>query len=91
MPLNCVLKIKIFRVWRVEFIGPFPFSQRKKYILVVIDYASKWVEAIVSATIESRVLLFKKLIFPYFKVPQVLINGNGAHFIEKTWIFVEKV
>ncbi|GJR51720.1 reverse transcriptase domain-containing protein [Tanacetum coccineum] len=29
----------------IDFMGPFPLSNRNKYILVAIDYVSKWVEA----------------------------------------------
>ena len=38
-----------------------------------------------SPTNDSRVIaqLFKKIIFPRFGVPRVLISDNGAHFIEK--------
>ncbi|GKD56566.1 reverse transcriptase domain-containing protein [Tanacetum coccineum] len=32
--------------WRgIDFMGPFPSSNENKYILVAIDYVSKWVEA----------------------------------------------
>ena len=64
--------------------GPFPSSRGHKYILVAVDYVSKWVEAIASPTHDSRVVakLFKKIIFPRFGVPRVLISDNGSHFIE---------
>jgi len=50
-----------------------------------MNYVSKWVEALASPTNDSRVVakLFKKIIFPRFKVPCVLISDNGSHFIEK--------
>nr|GEY20155.1 retrovirus-related Pol polyprotein from transposon 17.6 [Tanacetum cinerariifolium] len=32
-------------VWGIDFMGPFPSSNENKYILVAIDYVSKWVEA----------------------------------------------
>ena len=65
--------------------GPFPSSRGNKYILVAVDYVSKWVEAMVSPTNDSRVVikLFKKVIFPRFGVPNVIISDNGPHFIEK--------
>lgn len=65
--------------------GPFPSPRGHKYILVAVDYVSKWVEAIASPTNDSRVVakLFKKIIFPRFRVPRVLISDNKSHFIEQ--------
>jgi len=50
-----------------------------------MDYVSKWVEAVASPTNDSRVVakLFKKILFPHFGVPRMLISDNGLHFIEK--------
>jgi len=41
-------------------------SKGNKYILVVVDYISKWLETIANPTNDSRVVpaLFKKIIFP---------------------------
>jgi len=50
MPLNNILKVEIFYVWGVDFMGPFPSSFGNQYILVAVDYVSKWVEAIASST-----------------------------------------
>nr|GEY72759.1 reverse transcriptase domain-containing protein [Tanacetum cinerariifolium] len=44
MPQNSIHICEIFDVWGIEFMGPFPSSQENKYILVAIDYLSKWVE-----------------------------------------------
>ena len=65
--------------------GHFPSSRGNKYILVAVDYVSKLVEAVAGPTNDSRVVpkLFKRIIFPRFGVPRVLINDNGMHFIEK--------
>jgi hypothetical protein len=46
MPLMTKLHIDIFDVWGIDFIGPFPNPEGCKYILVVVDYISKWVEAL---------------------------------------------
>ncbi|GJQ97897.1 reverse transcriptase domain-containing protein [Tanacetum coccineum] len=37
--------VSIFDVWGIDFMGPFPSSRGNKYILVAVDYLSKWVEA----------------------------------------------
>jgi hypothetical protein len=46
MPLISILQIDIFDVQGIDFMGPFPNSEGCKYILVVVDYVSKWVEAL---------------------------------------------
>ena len=83
--LNFILEVEIFDVWGIDFMRPFPSSRGNKYILVAVDYVSKWVEAVPSPTNDSRVVakLFKRVIFPRFGVPRVLISDNGTHFIEK--------
>nr|GEU37755.1 reverse transcriptase domain-containing protein [Tanacetum cinerariifolium] len=45
MPQNSIQVCEIFDVWGIDFIGPFPSSRGNKYILVAVDYLSKWVEA----------------------------------------------
>ena len=45
MPLNYVLVCDIFDVWDIDFIGLFPKSYGNEYMLVAVDYVSKWVEA----------------------------------------------
>jgi hypothetical protein len=46
MPLTTNLQVEIFDVWGIDYMGPFPMSGNCEYILVVVDYVSKWVEAI---------------------------------------------
>ena len=65
MPLNNILEVEIFDVWGVDFMGPFPSSFGHQYILVAVDYVSKWVEAIASPTNDAQVVinLLKKSFF----------------------------
>ena len=60
--------------------GPFPSSRGNKFILVVVDYVSKWMEAMASPTNESRVVakLLKKVIFPCFGVPGCSLVTMGC-------------
>nr|GFB17077.1 reverse transcriptase domain-containing protein [Tanacetum cinerariifolium] len=44
MPQNSIQVCEIFDVWGIDFMGPFPSSRGNKYILVAVDYLSKWVE-----------------------------------------------
>ncbi|GJW80285.1 reverse transcriptase domain-containing protein [Tanacetum coccineum] len=44
MPQNAIQVCEIFDIWGIDFMGPFPSSRGNKYILVAVDYLSKWVE-----------------------------------------------
>ena len=44
MPLTSNLELDVFDVWGIDFMGPFPKNGDKEYILVAVDYVSKWVE-----------------------------------------------
>ena len=46
MPLQGILVMKIFYVWGIDFMRPFPSSFGNLYILLAVGYVSKWVEAI---------------------------------------------
>ncbi|XP_048611670.1 uncharacterized protein LOC125585969 [Brassica napus] len=85
MPQNPILEVEVFDVWGIDFMGPFPSSYGNEYILVAVDYVSKWVEAIASPTNDAKVVLkmFKSIIFPRFGVPRVVISDGGTHFINK--------
>ena len=54
MPLHYNLKIEIFDVWGIDFMGPFQKSQDCEYILVAVDYVSKWVEALPCRVADAR-------------------------------------
>jgi hypothetical protein len=46
MPLQAQVMIEPFEKWALDFVGPIsPMSRRKNYILVCMDYVTKWVEA----------------------------------------------
>ncbi|RVW23034.1 Retrovirus-related Pol polyprotein from transposon 17.6 [Vitis vinifera] len=57
MPLNPILIVDLFDVWGIDFMGPFPMSFGLSYILVGVDYVSKWVEAIPCRTNDHKVVL----------------------------------
>ncbi|CAH9087933.1 unnamed protein product [Cuscuta epithymum] len=81
MPQTYLLPCEVFDVWGIDFVGPFPSSRGNKFILVAIDYVSKWVEAIASPTNDARVVVrFVKKLFSRFGVPKVLISDRGTHF-----------
>ncbi|XP_074304490.1 uncharacterized protein LOC141639215 [Silene latifolia] len=77
-----ILGVEIFDVWGIDYQGPFVLSQGNKYILVAIDYVSKWVKAIATPTDDAKTVtkLLKKVIFPRFGVPRAIISDGGSHF-----------
>ncbi|CAN6476854.1 unnamed protein product [Victoria cruziana] len=82
MPLTPILVVNVFEVWGIDFMGPFPHSFGYLYILVVIDYVSKWVEAVPTRTNDHKVVLkfIKHNIFSRFGVPRVMINDGEKYF-----------
>ena len=57
MPLKYIQVCEIFDIWGIDFMGPFPKSHKFKYILVAVDYVSKWAEAQALPTNDARVVL----------------------------------
>eukprot|EP00257_Ricinus_communis_P024151 XP_015584298.1 uncharacterized protein LOC107262620 [Ricinus communis] len=73
--------IEIFDVWGIDFMGPFPSSNGNKYILVAIEYFSKWPEAQALPTDDARVVCwFLKRLFARFGTPRALISDRGTYF-----------
>ena len=69
-----------FAQWRLGIVGPFPkVVGNKKYLLVGIDYFTKWVEAEPLANIKDvdvKRFIWKNII-TRFGVPHTLISNNG--------------
>ncbi|GJT04863.1 reverse transcriptase domain-containing protein [Tanacetum coccineum] len=81
MPKNAIQVCEIFDIWGIDFIGPFPSSRGNKYILMAVDYLSKWVEAKALPTNDARVIVnFLKSLFARFGTPRVIISDRGTHF-----------
>nr|GFA13582.1 reverse transcriptase domain-containing protein [Tanacetum cinerariifolium] len=81
MPQNFIQICEIFDVWGIDFMGPFSSSKGNKYILFVVDYLSKWVEAKALPTNDARVVVkFLKSLFSRFGTPKAIISDRGTHF-----------
>nr|GEW22853.1 putative reverse transcriptase domain-containing protein [Tanacetum cinerariifolium] len=80
MPQNFIQICEIFDVWGIDFMGPFPSSKGNKYILVAVDYLSKWVEAKALPTNDTRVVVkFLKSLFSQFGTPKAIISDRACH------------
>ena len=62
--------------------GPFPPLDVKEYILVVINYVSKWVEAIPTTTKNHQEVLrfITRNIFSRYECLRAIISDGGSHF-----------
>ena len=85
MPLNPILVIEIFDCWGIDFMGPFPPSFGYLYILVAVDYVSKWVEAVACKNNDHRTVVkfLKEHILSRFGTPRAIISDQGTHFCNK--------
>ncbi|KAM1255941.1 hypothetical protein ACFX2G_030716 [Malus domestica] len=86
MPQVSILNVEIFDVWGIDFMGPFPSSYGFMYILLAVDYVSKWVEAKATRTNDSKVVadFIRTNIFARFGMPRVIISDGGSHFCNRT-------
>ena len=81
-PMNPILGIEIFDIWGIDFTGPFPNSFDNLYILLAVDYVSKWVKAIPTKSNDNKVVLkfLKDNIFSRFGTPRAIISDQGKYF-----------
>ena len=86
MQQSSIIFCEIFDFWGIDFMGPFPNSCGNVYILLAVDYVSKWVEAKATRTDDSKAVagFLKSNIFARHGVPRALISDRGTHFCNKT-------
>ncbi|KAH9698291.1 hypothetical protein KPL71_023958 [Citrus sinensis] len=87
MPLTNILEVEVFDVWGMDFMGLFPPSFGNLYILVAVDYVSKWVEAATLPTNDAKTMVafLQKNIFSRFGTPRAIISDEGTHFYNKVF------
>ena len=74
--------MQIFYVCGIDFIGPFPSSFGNLYILIAVDYVSKWVEAIACPRNDGSTVVgfIQRNILSRFGAPRTIIIDEGSHF-----------
>ena len=84
------MEVELFDLWGMDFMGPFPPSFSNLYIFLLVDYVSKWVEAIPTRTNDASVVakFLRNHIFTWFSTLRALITNGGTHFYNK---MVDKV
>ena len=78
LSLTNILKIELFDVWGIDFMGPFPPSFGNLYIIVLVDYVSKWIEATALPINDAKVVtqFLQKNIFTRFGTPRAIISDG---------------
>nr|XP_025679195.1 uncharacterized protein LOC112779163 [Arachis hypogaea] len=84
--LSLLMSTRPFAQWGVDLLGPFPVGPGQvKYLIVAIDYYTKWIEAEPLASISSsncRKFMWRQVI-TRFGIPEVVISDNGTQFTDK--------
>ena len=85
MPLRGIMVMQLFDLWGIDFMGPFPPSFGNLYILLAVDYVSKWVEAVTCPRNDANsvVSFLQKNILSRFGTPRTIISDGGSHFANK--------
>ena len=80
-----LLAVQIFDVWGIDFMGPFPPSFGNLYILLVVDYVSKWVEVIAFPRNDTNTLVgfVQRNILNRYGASRKIISDVGSHFSNK--------
>ena len=90
MPLHGVLVVELFDIWGIDFIGHFPSSFGNLYILLAVDYVSKWVEAIACPRNDASTIVnfMQKHIFSRFGTPRTVISDEGRNFANRLFAWL---
>ncbi|XP_022032429.1 uncharacterized protein LOC110933519 [Helianthus annuus] len=72
-----------FQQWGIDMVGPFPEAPGAvKFIIVVVDYFTKWVEA--KALASTTAMMVRKFIWEHiiyrFGLPLKIVTENGTNF-----------
>ena len=82
-PLTSVTSPWPFKQWGLDILGPLPIGKGQcKFVIVAVDYFTKWTEAESLATItEQKVRNFVwRAVICRFGIPRALVSDNGKQF-----------
>ena len=88
MPLQGILVVQLFDVWGIDFMGPFSASFGNIFILLAVDYVSKWVEATACPKNDANTVVggfLQRNILSRFGTPRTIISDGGSHFANKVF------
>ena len=72
-----------FAQWGIDIMGPFPPGKKQiKFLIITIDYLTKWVEVELIAMITKakiRSFVWKNIVCR-FGIPNTIISNNGRQF-----------
>ncbi|KAK8659843.1 hypothetical protein V6N13_030035 [Hibiscus sabdariffa] len=80
MPMNPIHVCEVFDVWGLDYMGSFVSSFDNTYIILVVDYISKWVEAKATHNSDARITVnfLKNFLFSRFGTPRVIMKNFGV-------------
>ena len=86
MPLQGIMVVQIFYVWGIDFMGPFTPSFGNLYILLAMDYVSKWVKAIAFPRNDANTVVgfIQKNILSKFGAPRTIISDEGRSCLQNS-------
>ena len=91
MPLHPVLLQSPFEKWGLDYVGPIKLAARgsqARYIIVAIDYITKWAKAKAVRKVDARstAKCIYEHIITIFGCPLEIVTGQGTHFINQVII-----
>nr|GEU86002.1 DNA-directed DNA polymerase [Tanacetum cinerariifolium] len=88
MPLTNILVNEVFDIWGIDFIGPFPSSRNKKYILVDVDYVQNRLATLYLPQTSGQTKNTNRAIK---RILERTVNGNRKEWADKLddalWVF----
>ena len=87
MPLINIQEVENVDVWGIDFMGPFPPSFGKLYILLSVDYLLKWVEAFAIEKNDAKTVVqfVNRNILTWFGAPRCILNDERSHFCNRVF------